>query len=72
MKNAMMRLGIPVLAVLGVGCASMGTGFRPHGGWYDWDPGPQFITHYTGRVVANLASPDGALRSALRSNRLTS
>jgi hypothetical protein len=24
--------------------------------WSDWDPGPRFITHYSGRVVANLAS----------------
>lgn len=28
--------------------------------WDDWGPSPQFITHYSGRVVANLASPDGA------------
>jgi hypothetical protein len=29
------------------------------GGWYDWNPGPQFVTHYSGRVVANLSTPDG-------------
>jgi hypothetical protein len=31
------------------------------GGWEDWDadPSPDFVTHYTGRVVANLASPSG-------------
>jgi hypothetical protein len=29
------------------------------GGWYDWDPGPQFITRYSGRVVANLATAAG-------------
>lgn len=34
-------------------------------GWVDddrgeRDPGPQFLTHYTGRVVANLANADGA------------
>ena len=28
--------------------------------WNDWGPGPQFITHYSGRIVANLASADGA------------
>lgn len=28
-------------------------------GWGDWDYGPSFITHYSGRVVANLAAPDG-------------
>ena len=25
----------------------------------DWSAGPQFITHYSGRVVANLADADG-------------
>jgi hypothetical protein len=31
------------------------------GGWGYWgvDPSPDFITHYTGRVVANLAEPSG-------------
>jgi hypothetical protein len=29
------------------------------GGWSDWNAGPQFVTHYSGRVVANLSSPDG-------------
>ena len=31
-----------------------------HGyGWNDWDDGPTFVTHYTGRVVANLGAPGG-------------
>jgi hypothetical protein len=29
------------------------------GGWGDWAADPQFMTQYSGRVVANLASPDG-------------
>jgi hypothetical protein len=29
------------------------------GGWDDWDTGPDFVTHYSGRVVANLADPEG-------------
>ena len=33
-----------------------GCGF---GGWDYWGTGPDFITHYTGRVVANLADPAG-------------
>ena len=28
-------------------------------GWNDWDAGPSFITHYTGRVVANLNAASG-------------
>jgi hypothetical protein len=28
-------------------------------GWRDWNSGPTFITHYTGRVVANLGAPSG-------------
>ena len=36
-----------------------GPGWR-RGGWYDWDAGPDFMTHYSGRVVANLLNPDGA------------
>jgi hypothetical protein len=28
-------------------------------GWDDWDAGPSFIKHYTGRVVANLGAPGG-------------
>jgi len=39
--------------------AGWGPGWR-YGGWYDWWPEPQFITHYTGQVVANLAAPEGA------------
>ena len=30
-----------------------------YGGWAYWDTGPDFITHYSGRVVANLADPAG-------------
>jgi hypothetical protein len=29
------------------------------GGWDYWDTGSDFVTHYTGRVVANLADPEG-------------
>jgi hypothetical protein len=29
-------------------------------GWDDWSAGPSFITHYTGKVVANLGAPSGA------------
>ena len=29
-------------------------------GWDDWAAGPSFVTHYTGRVVANLTTPSGA------------
>jgi hypothetical protein len=29
------------------------------GGWNYWDTSPDFVTHYTGRVVANLADPEG-------------
>jgi hypothetical protein len=29
------------------------------GEWGGWDAGPTFVTHYSGKVVANLASPDG-------------
>jgi hypothetical protein len=35
-----------------------GPGFR-RGGWGYWDAGPEFVTHYSGKVVANLTSPDG-------------
>lgn len=31
---------------------------RGWGGWDYWG-GPQFVTHYSGRVVANLSDPDG-------------
>jgi hypothetical protein len=36
---------------------------RPWGGWPHWgyvDPGPEFITYYSGRVLANLQGPNGA------------
>jgi hypothetical protein len=29
------------------------------GDWGFWDAGPEFVTHYSGKVVANLISPDG-------------
>lgn len=29
------------------------------GGWGDWDAGPSFITHYSGKVVANLGAAGG-------------
>jgi hypothetical protein len=31
-------------------------------GWplYDWTGGPEFLTHYSGNVLADLAAPDGA------------
>jgi hypothetical protein len=32
---------------------------RGWAGWNYWDAGPQFITHYSGRVLANLSDPDG-------------
>jgi hypothetical protein len=35
-----------------------GRGWR-RGGWEDWDAGSEFVTHYTGRVVANLSASDG-------------
>jgi hypothetical protein len=38
--------------------AGWGPGWRM-GGWRDWDPGPQFITHYSGRVLANLTASGG-------------
>src|SRR6266853_1622721 len=28
-------------------------------GWDYWDTGTDFVTHYTGRVVGNLADPEG-------------
>jgi len=120
MKQAMMRVGLPLLIALGAGCTTTGTGFGSapsgaspmsfnwtssdpvsgsmtatesdgetfsgqffqitsdttvdtlgplwagwgpgwrRGGWYDWNAGPEFVTQYSGRVVANLATPDGA------------
>lgn len=38
--------------------AGWGPGWRL-GGWDYWDAGPQFVTHYTGKVVANLETPSG-------------
>src|ERR1700682_5552429 len=34
-----------------------GPGWR-RGGWASWDAGPEFVTHYTGKVVANLSGSD--------------
>jgi hypothetical protein len=34
-------------------------GWGGFGGWGSWDAGPDFITHYSGRVVANLAGANG-------------
>jgi hypothetical protein len=43
--------------------APMWVGWRPYGrrgfGWDNWNAGPQFVKHYSGRVVANLSEPDG-------------
>ena len=36
-----------------------GPGYRGRGGWSDWDGPPQFVIHYTGRVVANLGASTG-------------
>jgi hypothetical protein len=36
-----------------------GYGGRWGGDWGFWDAGPEFVTHYSGRVVANLATADG-------------
>lgn len=38
--------------------AGWGPGWR-RGGWGYWNAGPQFVKHYTGKVVANLGTPDG-------------
>lgn len=36
-------------------------GWGRRDGWYYWDatPSPSFVTHYSGRVVANLGAPSG-------------
>lgn len=39
--------------------AGWGPGWR-RGYWGYWDAGPEFVKHYTGKVVANLGTPDGA------------
>ncbi len=36
-----------------------GGGRWRRGDWGYWDAGPEFVTHYTGKVVANLAAADG-------------
>ena len=35
-----------------------GPGWR-RGGWAYWDAGPEFVTNYSGKVVANLSASDG-------------
>jgi hypothetical protein len=35
-----------------------GPGWR-RGGWDYWDAEPEFVTHHTGKVVANLSASDG-------------
>jgi len=46
--------------------AGWGPGWR-RGGWDYWDAGPEFVTHYSGKVVANLNTADGAhLRCTFR------
>jgi hypothetical protein len=32
---------------------------RRSGGWGYWDAGPEFVTHYSGRVLANLTNASG-------------
>ena len=49
------------------GIGPLGFGWGPEWGmnewggddWDEWYPGPQFMTHYSGRVVANLSSVYG-------------
>ncbi len=38
--------------------AGWGPGWR-RGGWGYWNAGPEFVKHYSGKVVANLGTPDG-------------
>lgn len=119
MKTSLLRIGLPMLAVVAAGCATTGTGsgstptgadpvnftwnssdsvtgtmnatlpdgttysgkyfqitkettvdsldplwvgwrgYGRFGGWPYWDSGSAFITHYSGRVVANLGAADG-------------
>jgi hypothetical protein len=44
----------------GIGPVWAGWGGRRGWGYWGADPTPDFITHYSGRVVANLAAPSGA------------
>ncbi|UVO50707.1 hypothetical protein M0208_09310 [Sphingomonas sp. SUN019] len=37
-------------------------GRRGFGYWGDWGPNTQFVTHYSGKVLANLAGSDGRMR----------
>jgi hypothetical protein len=44
------------------GVGPLWSGWAPGwGGWDNWEavPSPSFITHYTGRVMANLGAPSG-------------
>lgn len=38
-----------------------GGGWGP-GGWGYWGPSQSFVTHYSGKVLANLQGPDGYMR----------
>jgi hypothetical protein len=117
--HPMVKLGLPLLAIVATGCTTMGTGFGStasgkdpvnfswkstdgvsgtmnatvpdgvsytglffqitsdttvdnlgplwagwgpglrRGGWEYWDDEPEFVTHYSGKVVANLSASDG-------------
>lgn len=45
--------------------------YRWHG-WDDWGPTESTLTHYSGRVLANLAGPDGQMRCHFQLIRPTS
>ena len=47
------------LGPLWAGWGGYGHRGRWGGDWGFWDAGPEFVTHYSGKVLANLASPDG-------------
>jgi hypothetical protein len=47
------------LGPLWAGWGGYGGRGRWRGDWGFWDAGPEFVTHYSGRVVANLATADG-------------
>ena len=47
-----------------------GPGYRGRGGWQDWNGPPQFVIHYTGRVVADLDASNGEhMRCRFQLNR---
>ncbi|WP_298668488.1 hypothetical protein [uncultured Sphingomonas sp.] len=37
-------------------------GWGGWGGWGYWGPSQEFLTHYSGKVLANLTGPDGRMR----------